>query len=286
MGAVIRMILLFGLALMFIRLLVLGEIRLFVAPRLAPFVWISSLLLILLGLVQMRNINKPALHPTGWIGYGLLFLPLGAFLLTPPSALDASIAAKKGIQYVTPEAMQSQQRVLTKEETEARKKGSPPPAVDKNQPDAGEAMTEKTAKSAPSDPNPYYNKILQELRAAPVITMNSQNYLDRLTTIQLHEEHLKGKQIRTVGFVYRTDNMPKDLFLVGRYAMTCCAADASVTGFFAKVPQPDQWKEGTWIEVEGTLGFTEVENSRVPMVKSSAVKKVKPLKDPYIYSNY
>ncbi|GGE15660.1 hypothetical protein GCM10011571_16630 [Marinithermofilum abyssi] len=207
-------------------------------------------------------------------------------MLTPPSALDASIAAKKGIQYLTPEAMQSQQRVLTKEETGARKKGSPPSADDENQPDAEEVLTEETAKSAPSDPNPYYNKIQQELRAATVITLNSQNYLDRLTTIQMHEEHLNGKKIRTTGFVYRTDNMPKDLFLVGRYAMTCCAADASVTVFFAKVPQPDQWREGTWIEVEGTLGFTEVENSRVPMVKSSSVKKIKPLKDPYIYSNY
>jgi uncharacterized repeat protein (TIGR03943 family) len=134
-------------------------------------------------------------------------------------------------------------------------------------------------------PNPYYAKIYKKIKAAPVIVVRDEEYVDVLTTVEMYNDELKGKPVRVTRFVFRDENMPDGVILLGRYTMTCCAADASVIGFFAAIPHSDQLKDGTWLEVEGGLSSTTVEGSSVSMIRVKTFKRVKPPKDPYVYAN-
>lgn len=285
MGALVRIIICFGTALMLMTLIVTGRIGLFINPRLLPFVLVGTVLLVLLGMVQVWNAKSPALHPIGKWGYLMLLLPVATYLFAQPGALDASMATKKGVNYLSPEAMQAQQRVLTKEETELRQGNRSPEetngAAASEEPDWDEA-----AEAGVIDENPYYDNLLKELLAAPVITLEEDTYIDRLTTIQMYNDELSGKPTEVKGFVFRADNMPDDVILVSRYAMTCCAADASVIGIFASFPGSDTLKEGDWIEVNGPLSETTIDESRVPLVKADGYQVIEAPKDPYVYANY
>ncbi|MFR1476066.1 MAG: hypothetical protein ACLSB9_10160 [Hydrogeniiclostridium mannosilyticum] len=40
-----------------------------------------------------------------------------------------------------------------------------------------------------------------------------------------------GKTVRFTAMVYRSDKLPKNTFVPGRFGMTCCAEDISFVGF-------------------------------------------------------
>ncbi|MDR6225992.1 TIGR03943 family putative permease subunit [Desmospora profundinema] len=286
MGALFRIIICFGTALMLMTLIVTGRIGLFINPRLLPFVLVGTVLLVLLGLVQVWNAKSPALHPVGKWGYLMLLLPVATYLFAQPGALDASMATKKGVNYLSPEAMQTQQRVLSKEETELRQgERSREEWDDRSLPDDDSAWDDPPEEDV-IDVNPYYDDLIKELKNAPLITLDDDHYIDRLTTIQMYNSELSGKPTEVKGFVFRADNMPDDVILVSRYAMTCCAADASVIGVFASFPGSDTLKEGDWIEVKGPLGETTIDESRVPLVEADGYREIEAPKDPYVYANY
>jgi len=62
-----------------------------------------------------------------------------------------------------------------------------------------------------------------------------------------------GKKIRVRGFaVKKLQYMPTGYFSIGKYIISCCAADAGFGGFFAKYDL-NKIKENTWYEVEGVF---------------------------------
>lgn len=283
MGAFLRIVICFGTALMLVFLVVTGQIGLFINPRLLPFVVVGTVLLVLLGMVQVWNIKNSPLHPVGKWGYLMLFLPVAAYLFAQPGALDASMASKKGVNYLSPEAMQQQQRVLSKEETEQRQgKQSEQVSAD----DSTETNPPADAEADQFNANTYYDDLLQELKDSRVITFKDDKYIDQLTTVQMYTDELSDKPTQIKGFVFRVKDMPDDVILISRYAMTCCAADASVIGIFASFPGSDSLKEGDWIEVTGPLDEITIDQGRLPLIKADEYREIPEPKDPYVYANY
>ena len=73
--------------------------------------------------------------------------------------------------------------------------------------------------------------------------------------------HYVYKVFFVIGFLVDYETMlPNNYYSIGRYVITCCAADASYVGFFFKYDKkidPDEWYEieGTLEEFEDTKGF-------------------------------
>jgi putative membrane protein len=72
--------------------------------------------------------------------------------------------------------------------------------------------------------------------------------------------------------------------VVGRFAVTCCTADASVVGFLIKpkhhIPIP---KINAWVEATGTLGKQKVDGQDTPAIYLQSYHMIPAKKDPYIY---
>lgn len=61
-----------------------------------------------------------------------------------------------------------------------------------------------------------------------------------------------GKTIRVRGFILLDTYLPDEFFAIGKYGITCCAADAGFSGFIAKFNK-ENLKADEWYEIEGIL---------------------------------
>ena len=73
------------------------------------------------------------------------------------------------------------------------------------------------------------------------------NYITYVAKSDTYE----GKTIRVKGFtITEEDYIPNGYFAIGKYSVSCCAADATFVGFIAKNKKT---KNNTWYEIEGVL---------------------------------
>lgn len=62
-----------------------------------------------------------------------------------------------------------------------------------------------------------------------------------------------GETVRFVGFVSRRDDTPADEFLLTRYIVTCCVADATIAQLRVVNVTPGLFQDEDWVEVTGTI---------------------------------
>ena len=100
--------------------------------------------------------------------------------------------------------------------------------------------------------------VQQLLAVSDPIAIDSSDFTHRTNLIWDAPQAFAGRRIRVKGFVYRRDDWPADTFVVARMSIWCCAADAAVVGFVARVPEPGSAPvSGQWIEVEAELRTRE-----------------------------
>jgi uncharacterized repeat protein (TIGR03943 family) len=108
----------------------------------------------------------------------------------------------------------------------------------------------------------------------PLVTL-----LDILQNFQAYE----GRKITTQGMVYRDDTVPLGHFLVFRFLIVCCAADALPAGALVSHEEIDSFAQDTWVSVEGILGLKKVGDLTFPLIQAESITRIDPPKDPYLF---
>jgi putative membrane protein len=62
-----------------------------------------------------------------------------------------------------------------------------------------------------------------------------------------------GEIVNFVGFVSIRDDTPADEFLLARYVVTCCVADATIAEVRVVNVTPGQFENEDWVQVTGTI---------------------------------
>lgn len=94
-----------------------------------------------------------------------------------------------------------------------------------------------------------------------------------------------GKTVRIRGFTVMKNNfIPDGYFAIGKYAISCCAADASFIGLISKYAQTI--KDNTWYEMEGVLKKgKDKEGIDILYVKVINIKEISK-EEEYVYQCY
>ncbi len=92
-----------------------------------------------------------------------------------------------------------------------------------------------------------------------------------------------GKTVRFKGIVYKPKRGKDDIFVPGRFAMTCCAADIQFVGFPCKWKDAKQLKEKTAVKVTVRVGSTETPQGRAPVLYADAVEITDPPEEEVVY---
>ncbi len=93
-----------------------------------------------------------------------------------------------------------------------------------------------------------------------------------------------GQAADLTGFVYRDirfDGKPQ--FMVARFVISCCVADASAIGVTVQADHADQWQQDAWIHVTGKFAIQSVNGTPTPVLVADSVQPVNQPDHPYLY---
>ena len=108
-------------------------------------------------------------------------------------------------------------------------------------------------------------------------------YLDAMD----HLERYVGKTIVFIAMVAKPQGMPKNYFVPGRMAMTCCADDMAFLGYACEYSGTDQLKDKDWVKVTAKVSkeYWKDYGGDGPVLHAVSVEKAKEPKDKIISFN-
>lgn len=118
-----------------------------------------------------------------------------------------------------------------------------------------------------------------------VRTMGERNILDWLRVFGAADDPaaFDGQKATVVGFVYRDEAFASDQFMVSRFIVSCCVADATVLGLVVSWPGSAALPLDTWVEVHGTFRQRRFEGTSKPILIADSVTPTVAPGQPYLY---
>lgn len=87
-------------------------------------------------------------------------------------------------------------------------------------------------------------------------------------------KQLNGQRVITKGLTYVDANVPKDHMLLFRFAMFCCAADATPLWIIVKAENLEPLKNETWVKVEGVLKTGKIRGKDTLVIHADTIEKM------------
>ncbi|MGG1550174.1 TIGR03943 family putative permease subunit [Paenibacillus ferrarius] len=298
----------------------------YIAPRMMIYVKLASVLIYVMACFQgylalraywgktvtcdcEQEISPSVFRNT--IAYGLLLLPLLVGYLLPDTALSSAMAASKGMNL-------SASTSLMKKNAESAVNNAGPSSAPSAVPtptsaapaavpsaslsDANHGLASDASlampKTAPSDADLQamfkadneweedFSRIGMILYKKNLITVNPDIYMEILSSIDLYKDNFIGKKIELTGFVYREDQMTDSQFVVGRFAVSCCSADATPYGVMVDFPTGSMFPKDMWVKVTGTIQNVTYKGNDLFKIQASNVEKITAPSSPYVYPNF
>ena len=116
---------------------------------------------------------------------------------------------------------------------------------------------------------------------APIIELDNEGYgiwyLDSLDNL----DRYIGKTIQFVAMVLKPEEFPKNYFVPGRMAMTCCAEDMAFLGFACEYDKADKLRVKQWVKVTAKVAkeyFADY-GGEGPVLKAVSVEQTKEPKE-------
>jgi len=92
----------------------------------------------------------------------------------------------------------------------------------------------------------------------------------------------QGTKLTTVGFVYKLQGLPTDIFMQARFKMWCCAADARPMYLPIKYAGAASLEPDQWVKVRGTLGFEVIRGKKAPVLTATDVELIDAPRNQYM----
>lgn len=124
------------------------------------------------------------------------------------------------------------------------------------------------------------------IRAAGEKNASERNILDWLHTFSGAADpaaQFAGQPVGVSGFVFRDERFADDQFMVTRFVVSCCVADANVAGMVVRWPDAAALPADQWVQVEGLLAAGELAGDALPVVAAQQVTPIDVPQQPYLY---
>ncbi len=118
----------------------------------------------------------------------------------------------------------------------------------------------------------------------PIIELDNEGYgiwyLDSMDNLERYE----GKTVQFVGMVLKPSDFPKDCFVPGRMAMTCCADDMAFLGYACEYEKASLLKDRQWVKVTAkvTKEYFADYGGEGPVLKAVSVEQTRAPKEEII----
>ncbi len=120
-----------------------------------------------------------------------------------------------------------------------------------------------------------------------VLSLDSKNrsLLDWLWIFDISEDTatLIDQPVNVEGFVLPDENLPEGQFLVARFIITCCVADATAIGLAVMPPDTLEHPTSGWIRVTGTMQVVSDQGKESLLIKAETIQPIPEPANPYLY---
>ena len=118
-----------------------------------------------------------------------------------------------------------------------------------------------------------------------IANAGERNILDWLYLFQRSAEPtaFDGEEAHVIGFVYRDDRFADAQFMVSRFTVSCCVADAAPIGLIVEWPDTAVLTADSWVEVTGTIQARTFNGIEIPVLVADSVLPTETPSQPYLY---
>lgn len=92
-----------------------------------------------------------------------------------------------------------------------------------------------------------------------------------------------GQPADVIGFVYHDRRLTGTQFLTGRFAVSCCVADAMAIGVVTEWRDSTALADNSWVRVRGTIKVAQVEGKPIPLIIAKSVEPTPTPELPYLF---
>ncbi len=92
-----------------------------------------------------------------------------------------------------------------------------------------------------------------------------------------------GEDAILVGFVYREPYMSDNQFMLARYTLSCCVADAFAIGIPIQSENASQYDQGEWVQIVGTFESGQFGEENLPILRPISIELTQQPASPYLY---
>ncbi len=94
---------------------------------------------------------------------------------------------------------------------------------------------------------------------------------------------LSGEAVDVIGFVYHDPRLESNQFLVGRYTIACCIADATAIGISVNWDPSSGLQNNQWVRVQGKILVGQLDGQPVPQIEAEQVIPIPEPDQPYLF---
>lgn len=294
-------IILIGYALFTFKLLITNDIGYLIAPKMNPFMYFTCGILLFLGIYYIFSAtsdkNQPICHChnhrssnkrfKSLIYYFVFIIPILSGFLFSNHTIGTAVAIKRQIYLGETSNQLSNQTIFSAlPETWSRYLGNLTNIVpvDENE---YSIEYEETQVSEFEPPEPMkeseYVSLQETMLKQKALVIEDYRYIPMMGILKERADDFVGKEIETVGFIYREQGFSYNQVAIARFAITCCVADASAHGLLAE-GDVSKLENDTWVRVKGIIDSSEYNDGTIPVMKITSIKVIKEPKQPYVYN--
>ena len=247
----------------FLYVVFFDKLKMFLAPQMQIYIKISIVPLLIIGFVMLFN-NK--VHYKYRITDLVLVLPLIFLIFAGDGRLTASFASNRE----TKNNIENRVKIENKEEVKQ----------EKNE-ENDIVLNDASVKEEPIELYDFSNPDFE-------VMDKFYNELSNYLTFAPKADKYVGKTIRTRGFAMENASyLPEGYFAIGKYVISCCAADAEFTGFIAKYDN-SKINTDSWYEIEGVLEKgVDKDGYNIMYINVINIKEISPTdEEQYVYPCY
>ena len=125
-------------------------------------------------------------------------------------------------------------------------------------------------------------KINDNINEKCINVISSSNFTNVLKTVHSNLDEYVGTRIKFTGFVYRLYDFSPEQFVLAREMIVSTDYQAVVVGFLCHLNGAEKYKDGCWIEIEGTITKGDY-HGEIPVIEIESIHETQIPNEEYVY---
>jgi putative membrane protein len=246
----IKIIILLGYSTFFIMLAITDKIKMFVHPRITPYVLFCGIFMLIISLILTKDLFTPQRKKVNLKSYTFFLIPLFMAYFLPAKNIDSSELSYNGLEVAT----QTSESSTTDDEIL-------------------DSMMDSEEELIDSELELVNN----------TIKVTDDTFVKWLEAISTNTDEYLHKNIELTGFVFKTDDFSDNEFVPARMLMTCCTADMTPIGLLANYNKTSQLEKDSWYKFKGKITMGEYQGSETPIINILSHEETSKPAEEYVY---